>query len=173
MRNIVTGLTLTAALVGLPGCGDDDATSSAEMTVPARSDWDPAALTRARAVADRTIGTAEGCVDERHQVHEWAAFADSYQMGGLPLPAASIECETQDERNLFVEVFDGADDKDAFVAAKQRLLCERGRAVADGTDEAFAIPYVDGGDWIIEPDSAEMAEALAGVTGGTAGDMCA
>jgi hypothetical protein len=184
---------VAAATLLLAGCADDGETSDGEGTggteveevgeltaedVAAgydRDGWDPEAEATGREVAARLVGVPNGCPPGSIDAHPWDRYRDSYRAVDLPMPAASVGCFTAEEDDLHVEVFASAEARDAFIEAKADLICERGYAVGEGTDDPFpGLPYIDGGDdlWIIETDTIPITEQLAPVAGGTVANMC-
>jgi hypothetical protein len=176
-RTLTTGVVV--AILLLTGCSDDDGgANSAAVVIDAgydRDGWDPEALAQAEQVAERLVGVPNGCPPGSIEAHGWVGYRDSYQAVNVPMPAASVGCETAEEDDLHIEVFESAEAQEAFIAAKRDLICERGYAIGEGTNDPFpGLPYVDGDDghWIIETDTIPFVRQLAPVAGGTVANMC-
>ncbi len=93
----------------------------------------------------------------------------NFEISHLPVPAATVQCETIDEEDLTFEGFLDDKAKLMYLEAKQDLLCARGMQA--GTDPATGrsswpgVPYVDGGTWIIEPDTNDTRDVIATALG--------
>jgi hypothetical protein len=139
-----------------------------------RTESDPVLLATLLDVAAQVARTEANCIGAAE-----TAVVDvrtNHEPAQLPVPAATVECESIDEENLTFEAFDSEDAKQVFLAAKRELLCVRGkRAGTDptsGLSSFDGLPYVDGGAWIIEPDSTGMRDRIAQALGVAAGQMC-
>ena len=81
-----------------------------------------------------------------------------------------------DGENLTIEAFVDQAHRDDFIAAKAELICARGKErglSSDKTTSTFdGLVYVEAGNVIIEPDTAEIRNAIARELGLTAGNMC-
>lgn len=139
-----------------------------------RDDWDQAALDQALAVAQQVANTPIGC--NNPITSDWAAVLADHRRVALPMPGATVECESADGENLTFEAFVDDEHKLDFLLAKGELICERGKQAGldpGGETTAFdGLPYVDGGTLIIEPDTAAMRDQLAQALGFSAGNMC-
>lgn len=155
------------ALLG-PACTDGDGGPAVATTTPAEGAWDPAAVDRLRGPAETLASSEVGCAG--FAPHPYEPYRASFDQAGLPTPAASAGCTTADDEDLTFEAFPSPGDKEAFLAAKADLLCARGREI---DPEGFpGLPYVDGGDWIIEPDTDATAGRAARVLGLPSGNAC-
>jgi len=143
------------------GCGGGDTPSVAERNAQ-RTDWSAAAVTAMNDLASRTTAAVGGCAD--YAAYPFAGIQQA-QAKTLPLPGAQGSCTALDDESVEFSVFADADATKDFIDAKQSLLC--------GQAKAKSIPYpgfdyVDGGTWVIQPDSAGAARTLAEKLGGEA-----
>jgi len=168
-RVALAGVLTVLALAGA-ACSDPARDSPAGATTSAvpRDDWDPAALERLRPPAEALAASAVGCADIA--AHPYEAYRLSFEQARVPTPAASLGCTTTDGGDLTFEAFDSAAAVSAFLDAKAELLCARGREL--DPEQFPGLPYVDGGDWILEPDDDATARAAAEVLGLPAGNAC-
>jgi hypothetical protein len=139
-----------------------------------RTASDPQALAALLATADRVADTVVGCVDPTELPVD--LVRSNHEPVRLPVPIASVDCSSIDEENFLFEAFEDERGKLGFIAAKRELLCERGKKA--GTDPATGrsgwdgLPYVDGGTWILEPDTAEHRDVVAQALSLQALNMC-
>lgn len=154
-------IVLVVALLATTGCNGSGTASKGYD----RDGWDSASLEEITLVAEQVRSGPLGC--DGFGPEAWDAYKESYQRLRLPMPAAQGACEGSGEDLTFYGFAD-EDAKRRWVQAKGKSLCERGYAI----DWRFALPYVDGDTWIIEPDSVEAAKRLAEHLGRTQLDMC-
>ncbi|WP_208029393.1 hypothetical protein [Rhabdothermincola sediminis] len=130
-----------------------------------RGGWDQSALGEITALAQQVQGSPVGC--EGFGPEAWEAYVETYRRLGWAMPAAQGNCEGSGEDLTFYGFADDAAQQ-RWVRAKAEELCERGYLV----DWRFSLPYVDGGTWVIEPDSHEVANQLGELFGRPSSDMC-
>lgn len=157
---IASPLIAAAALLAAAGCTTSDAQLGYD-----RKGWENASLEEITQVAEQVRTGPLGC--EGFAPEDWNAYRDTYRRLKLPMPAAQGNCEGSGEDLTFYGFAD-EDAKQRWVKAKGKSLCARGYAI----DWRFTLPYVDGGTWIIEPDSDEAAKRLAESLGRDRADMC-
>lgn len=177
MRRSYTLIVLATLVASVAGADDihaadveakpeeavQQAAAAAEPTPTRPKAWDAGALKTAEELAAKVRATGTECND--YSVHPIAVYDADYQRR-MPLAAAISSCETETEEDLTFEVFLDAEKKQAFVDAKQAMLC---RKAANMKLRGFpGFPYIDGGAWIIEPDEKATAERLAPLLGGEA-----
>jgi hypothetical protein len=140
-----------------------------------RTEWDPAAVEAALALARRTTDTSVGCIDPGPVT--FSQVKSSHEVVLLPMPAAVVQCFSNGEdEDLQFSAFDDEEAKDTYIEAKAELIC--GRALGFGNDTSGGqagfdgIVYVDAGTVIIEPDSYVVRDLLAQELGATASKMC-
>ena len=188
MRRAVL-VALVVTLVVVAGCSDseksdppsDPMNAVVELGRPVergyeRTDWDPAALDAAMALARRTTDTSVGCIDPGPISFE--QVKSSHELVLLPMPAAVVQCFSNDpdSEDLTFSAFVDEESKNTFIEAKAELIC--GRALAPETDPRSVsrfdgIVYVDAGTVIIEPDTFFIRDQLAAELGATPSKMCA
>lgn len=125
--------------------------------------WDAAALHTAEQLAVRLRAAGVACAE--YAPHEIRVYDAGYRKR-LPLAAAIASCDTDGEEDLTFQVFAGAKQAQEYVTAKQSALCKRAAGMRLKAFPGF--PYVDGGAWILEPDTKETAEKAAPILGGMA-----
>lgn len=130
-----------------------------------RGGWDQSALEEIAALAERVQASPVGC--EGFGPEAWEAYVETYRRLGWAMPAAQGNCEGSGEDLTFYGFADETAQQ-RWVRAKAKSLCERGYQV----DWRFSLPYVDGGTWVIEPDSHEVANQLGELFGRPSSDMC-
>lgn len=154
----VFSVLLFGSVLALGACssGDDGGADAPSTTTVASSGWNEDALATARAVADDVVASGTAC--NNYAPYNLQAVLADYK-GEIPVPLAMTQCKTKAGEDLTFEVF--ADDAtiDAFVAAKQKIICEK--AIERDLTEFPGFSYVRGPTWLIEPDGAETASALA------------
>ncbi len=192
MRRSVIILVATLALLGFTSCssGGDGASSATIEPNPMdakaevrdahadfgwdRTDSDQAVLATLLEAAGRVTASPVGCVDPSETPID--VVKTYFDVSHLPIPAATVQCVTNDEEDLTFEGFTDEAGKLTFLEAKQDLLCARGKQA--GTDPSSGVsgwsglPYVDGGTWIIEPNGNDTRDTIAQALGLTAGNMC-
>jgi hypothetical protein len=140
-----------------------------------RTDWDPAALEAATALARRATATSVGCVNPGPVAFE--QVKSSYELVKLPMPGAVVQCFSNGEdEDLQFSAFPDEESKATFVESKAELICAR--AMAPESDTAVTtrfdgIVYVDAGNVIIEPDTYVVRDQLAAELQATPTKMCA
>jgi hypothetical protein len=178
LRTLAAGSAVAILLLGAcsnDGSGTDGGEPEDAARGYDRDGWDPGAVARAQEVAERLEGVPNGCLPGSIDTHPWDGYRESYQLVDVPMPAASVGCTTDQEDDLHVEVFESAEALQAFVTAKADLICERGYAIGEGTDDPFpGLPYIAGADghWIIETDTVPFTEQLAPIARGSVANMC-
>jgi hypothetical protein len=139
-----------------------------------RTETDPAILATLMAVAQQVAAGPTNCVDPSETPME--QVRSNFEPTHLPLPAATVQCDTSDEEDLTFEGFVDEQHKLTFLEAKADLICERGmRSGFDpgGTVSTWpGMPYVDGGTWIIEPNDNGTRDTIATALGLPAMNMC-
>ena len=138
---------------------DDSVLASAETTSLDRG-WDPAALVKARDLA--TAVAVGGVVCGDHSPSDHVEIAASYGKR-LPVPAAMTTCVGPADEDITFEVFADEDARDDFVASKLYVIC---RAAQKKGLRMPELNYVEGPDWLIEPDEPATADRLASILGG-------
>jgi hypothetical protein len=139
-------VTACFLVVVLAACGGDDGDE--------RDSWTDAGLEEAGAVAERMNDAGVAC--EQYTEYPFDLIAESNSE--LPLPAAMAECTTDGSENLEIATYNDPDAKDDYISAKQELLCRR--AEEEGI-QFPGFPYVDGGEWTIQPDEPATADSIA------------
>lgn len=193
MRLLRSALPAVLSLAVLASCssgGGDGATSATNQPDPMnataevrdpnadfgwdRTESDPAVLATLLEVARQVGGTPAGCVEPSETSVE--AVKINFDIAHLPVPAATVQCLTVDEEDLTFEGFTDEQAKLIFLEAKQDLLCARAKQAATdpqtGKTTWTGIPYVDGGTWIIEPNTNETRDIVASGIGATAMNLC-
>lgn len=153
----VVPMLLCCGVLALGACSGDDADADTPSTTTVgTSGWNQGALATARAVADDVVATGTEC-NNFTEYNLRAVIAD--YKGEIPVPLAMTQCKTEAGEDLTFEVF--ADDAaiDAFIAAKQKIICEN--AAESGLADFPGFSYVRGATWLIEPDEVDTADALA------------
>jgi hypothetical protein len=139
-----------------------------------RTESDPQVLADLLAVAQRLAETPVDCIDAGETSIK--AVKITFDIAHLPVPAATVQCNTFDEEDLTFEGFLDEQAKLTFIEAKQELLCERGKIASTdprtGKAAWTGIPYVDGGTFIIEPTTNETRDAVAQALGLPAYNFC-
>ncbi|WP_334143224.1 hypothetical protein [Rhabdothermincola sp.] len=130
-----------------------------------RGGWDQSALEEITAIAEQVQASPVGC--EGFGPEPWDAYVETYRRLGWAMPAAQGNCEGSGEDLTFYGFVDDAAQQ-RWVRAKAKALCERGYQV----DWRFGLPYVDGGNWVIEPDSFDVAYQLGDLFNRPGSDMC-
>lgn len=163
-RALLLLIALPVGVLSLSACSDEGDPNGYD-----RTDWDADAIARLDELA-ATVGASEvGCV--AYGPDPFPAMRESFKLVNQPMPAASTSCDSNDEENLTFEAFDGTAAKDRFVEAKATLLCDRLRPLDEGVT-FVGLPYLDGGEWLLSPDSAAMRDRLQPIVGGEAKNMC-
>lgn len=161
-RAVVISMVLGCVLA-LGACSSSDGGDAAESTTTTvapssatGSGWNQDALATARTVADAVVATGLEC-NNYVEYNLRAIIADS--KGEIPVPLAMTQCKTKTNEDLTFEVFANAAAIDAFVTAKQKIICEN--AMEKDLIDFPGFSYVRGPIWLIEPDEVETADALA------------
>jgi len=140
--------------LGASGSGDGAADAPTTTTV-ATSGWNQGALAAARTVADAVVATGMEC--NNYAEYNLRAVVADYK-GEIPVPLAMVQCKTKTNEDLTFEVFADAAAIDAFIKAKQRIICER--AMEKDLTDFPGFSYVRGSSWLIEPDEVDTADSL-------------
>ena len=164
-RFLAIGLIAIAALTACSG--DDDDASPATTTAPSTtsaatrsSGWDDDALARAENLSQQIADADIDC--DEYTVTDYGVIAGDYQ-DKLPLPAAMSSCTGPGGEDFTFEVFADEIARGNFLATKQQLLCTE---AAQQELEFPGFPYVEGSTWLIEPDEAGSADAIATIVKG-------
>jgi hypothetical protein len=166
------GIVLLAAIVATIALGSDaggvvamasagEKRPAAASAVRSPAGWTPTALHAGDDLATKIAASTVGCAE--YAPSPFDAFATDLKERGLPVPAAMSQCFAADREDLTFELFADERHEEEFVAAKMAVLCK----AAAKAGMAFALTYVDGPGWIIEPDEKTTADALARLLGGT------
>ena len=167
---LIPVLATIAALAVASGCKSDPPAPPVNFGYE-RSNWVPASLDEANALAAKVVASKITCGPP--STDGWSGLVGAYQEKKLPMPGASVTCTSDAvQEHISFEVFDNEIDAKAFVAAKAALICERGAKLGTADHPFTGLPYVDGGTWVVEPDSGSVAIDLAPIVGGTAANMC-
>jgi hypothetical protein len=162
-RFLAIGLIAISALTACSGDDDDvSKTTTTPSTTEANdtSGWDSDALATAEKLA-KQLPKGELRCDE-YTVTDYGVIAGDYK-DKLPLPAGMSSCTGPGGEDFTFEVFADETARDNFIATKQQLLCTQ----AAKQELAFpGFPYVEGSTWLIEPDEAGSADAIAGIVEG-------
>jgi hypothetical protein len=146
------------AIVATGACSSGSSKSSSSK----QTDWDPAALQVADGLKDKLVAAKTTCNQYIHW--DYPLLTSNYEKANLPIPAAVTTCQGDGAEDLTTEVFKDAKAKDAYVAAKTKTLCA---AAANKKIDYPGFPYIDGGNWIFEPDNESTAVDVQKVLGGT------
>jgi hypothetical protein len=153
------------ALLTVAACssdeGDDDAASTT-TTVATDTGWDAAALVTAEQLATTIREADVECAD--YEVTQYEPIAIDYE-DKLPLPLAMSSCVGPGAEDFTFEVFADGEARANFMATKMQLLCTE---AAENDVDFPGLPYVEGQNWLIEPDSEGSANFLADTVGGEA-----
>jgi len=185
-RTLPVGILALLGLCGLTACSRDEPqeqTPAAQVEPAAQapappapvvsaSDWDPAALELAQALADKVRAGGIECAE--YEVVPFGMYLEDYtKVLRLPadtLPTAETYCTsaagTEQEEDLTFIVFARPGLGEKFVEAKRKLLCRRAKEMKLHDFPGF--PYVLGDRWLVQPDERTTAVALAPILGGTA-----
>lgn len=156
-RAVVFSMLLGCGVLLLGACssGDDGGAAAPSTTTVATSGWNQGALATARTVADAVVETGMEC--NNYAEYNLRAVVADYK-GEIPVPLAMVQCKTKTNEDLTFEVFADAAAIDAFIKAKQRIICER--AMEKDLTDFPGFSYVRGPTWLIEPDEVDTADAL-------------
>jgi hypothetical protein len=157
-RAVVISMVLGCGVLALGACGSSDGgnADAPSTTTVATSGWNQDALATARTVADAVVATGLEC-NNYAEYNLRAIIADA--KGEIPVPLAMTQCKTKTNEDLTFEVFANAAAIDAFINAKQKIICEN--AMEKDLLDFPGFSYVRGPTWLIEPDEVETADALA------------
>ena len=197
LPSVITMLVLIG-LAALSACSSSESTTSATtITTTAanraqiaarttrwheynrgRTKFHPADTAIARDLAERLRASAITCSD--FGVLAFDITTAPYIAQGLPIPSSGSSCTGPSDEDVLFEVYRAAKRPNAadLVAAKRKLLCQRGRDLGrlpDGSSDFPGIPYVISADkvWIVEPDTFETNQRIATALGLESRDMCA
>jgi hypothetical protein len=160
---VLSAVALPLAAATMVGCSDDGDSKGYDRTA-----WDTEALAELDELAAKVQATDIGCTDYGPDGFE--IMRESFKAVDQPVPAASTSCASNDDENLTFEAFASSKAKDRFVEAKAALLCERLRPLDEGVT-FVGLPYLDGGEWMVTPDSAAMRDRLQPIVGGEPKNM--